>query len=194
MARAIFFDRDGVLLKEPRVGSETDNCSDTINCWRKFEPSVGLAPAFNMLAGTDYHLLIITNQDGIEEGYLSQQFYEETNACLVGLIRQATGGRVHIDGIYTCPHSLSSNCVCCKPKRGLINQALSDYPDINIAQSWFVGDRGTDILLGESIGTRTVFIRANHPLPPDIIPDYQTMSLEDAVHYILSIDRVSHPK
>ena len=157
MTKAIFIDRDGVLLREILLDPTIGPASEVINSWDKFEILPGVDRAFMKLKDKDYRLLVITNQDGIDEGWLPLDFYNATNARLVDFIREQGGA--FIDNIYTCPHSANGTCDCRKPKRGLIDQALRDYPEIDPSRSWFIGDRSTDVKLGKAIGAKTIFIR-----------------------------------
>ena len=183
MIKAIFIDRDGVLLKEPLFDPSIGSTSEVINTLEKFEILPDVAKAFSKLKNKNYRLFVITNQDGIDDGSLPLDLYNAMNKKLLEFIQQNDGAL--IDQIYTCPHSVNGTCNCRKPKRGLIDNALKGYPEINLSQSWFVGDRVTDMRLGKSIGAKTVFLKANHVLPDDIIPDVSVMNLEEAINHIL---------
>ena len=64
------------------------------------------------------------------------------------------GGR--IDKIYFCPHLEKDNCNCRKPKTGMIENAIIDFPSINIKKAYLVGDSSSDIQAGEKIGIKSV--------------------------------------
>ena len=64
------------------------------------------------------------------------------------------GGR--IDKIYYCPHLESDNCLCRKPKPGMIKNAIIDFPEIKIDHSYLVGDSDSDIIAGKKFGLNTV--------------------------------------
>lgn len=184
MGKAIFIDRDGVLLREPLFDPSVGSASEVIDTWERFEILPDIARAFAKLKNKGYRLIVISNQDGIGDEFLSSELYSAMNKKLLQYIRENNGAK--IDQIYECPHSINNKaCNCRKPKRGLIDKALKDFPDINLSQSWFVGDRASDVKLGKSIGIRTVFIKADHELPGDIISDMIAMNLDEAVNYIL---------
>ncbi len=62
-----------------------------------------------------------------------------------------------LDAIYFCPHNSADNCVCRKPKTGLIKQALSDF-EIDLKNSWMIGDKAIDIETGFNAGTKTALV------------------------------------
>lgn len=183
MAKAIFIDRDGVLLKEPVFDAAIGPVSEVINDWDKFEILSGVDKAFIKLKDKGFRLLVITNQDGIDDGSLSPDLYAAMNDKLIQLTEEQNGAQ--IDKIYTCPHSVAGVCECRKPKRGLVDQALKDYPDVKLSESWLIGDRATDMELGKLIGVKTIFLNSNHSLHNDIIPNATVANIESAIDYIL---------
>src|SRR3989338_10658733 len=114
MTKAIFIDRDGTLLDESKT--------EIINTWDKFK----IKNEIRCLAKlpSEYKLFIISNQEGINEGKLEQNFYDETNQKLLTALKKFA---VKIENIYTCPHTIKENCDCRKPKTGLIEQANKDF-------------------------------------------------------------------
>ena len=60
--------------------------------------------------------------------------------------------------IYYCPHLATDNCECRKPGIGMLSEAVRDFPNINIASSYLVGDSITDIQAGEIFGLKTVHV------------------------------------
>ncbi|OIP98129.1 hypothetical protein AUK40_01950 [Candidatus Wirthbacteria bacterium CG2_30_54_11] len=181
---AIFLDRDGVLLREPLFDPSIGPTSEVIDSLDKFEILPSVKTAFTRLKDTSYHCFVITNQDGLADGSLSSKLYLEMNGRLCRFISSETGAR--IDSIYTCPHAINSGCSCRKPKRGLIDQALNEHPDIDLSGTWLIGDRQTDIALAHNIGVRSIFIAGEHSLSPEFIPDHRAADLADAVDHILA--------
>ena len=182
MTKTIFLDRDGVLVREPLFDPAIGSASEAIDTWEKFEILPDVANAFKKLKGAGYQILIITNQDGIDDGFIKPDIYEEMNKKLLLFVEENGGEK--IEKIYTCPHSAGGTCNCRKPKRGLIDEALKDYPEIDLSRSWFVGDRTTDIELGKLIGARTVFLQASHDLQKGLFPESIVTNLEGAVDFI----------
>ena len=76
-------------------------------------------------------------------------------------IEQA-GGK--INKIYFCPHLETDNCNCRKPKIGMIEEAIQDFPFININKSYLIGDSPSDIKAGERAGLKTIKVDNNFTL------------------------------
>ena len=72
------------------------------------------------------------------------------------------GGRIH--KIYHCPHLEASNCLCRKPRPGMIQRAMIDFPDIIIKDSYLIGDSESDIKAGKSMSLNTVKVDNDYTL------------------------------
>jgi D-glycero-D-manno-heptose 1,7-bisphosphate phosphatase len=149
--RAIFLDRDGTINED--VGYP-DNSGQI-----KIYPS-----SFEALAkinASGFLAVIITNQSGIGRGFLTEADLEEIHQKMKS---DFSGRGVHVDGVYFCPHyELSANpryrkdCACRKPKPGLARRAAKDL-GIDLAGSYFIGDKVEDVLFGLNIGARPVLV------------------------------------
>ena len=73
-----------------------------------------------------------------------------------------------LDEIYFCPHTPEENCACRKPKIGLFEKALNSYSEIDLANSWMIGDSDSDILAGKKFGIRTIKIQSNSSLDESV--------------------------
>ena len=69
-----------------------------------------------------------------------------------------------IDKIYYCPHLAAENCSCRKPNPGMIQQAIIDFPEIKVEDSYLIGDSDTDILAGNKTGLITVKVDNEYTL------------------------------
>jgi D-glycero-D-manno-heptose 1,7-bisphosphate phosphatase len=69
-----------------------------------------------------------------------------------------------IQKIYYCPHLAAEICNCRKPNPGLIQQAMIDFPEIKVAQSYLIGDSDTDIIAGNTMGLITVKVDNEYTL------------------------------
>lgn len=174
MLKAIFFDRDGTLIDEP--------ATETIDTWDKFRLKDDLS-ALIPLNHAGYTFFIISNQEAIGEGGLKEEFYNQTNAKL----REALGKvGLTVENIYTCPHARNAGCACRKPGRGLIDQALREY-DVDVANSYIVGDRPTDVELGHLVGLKSIFVESPwHKLPTTPQPNAVAKDLGEVVAHIIS--------
>lgn len=171
MIKAVFLDRDGTLLDEPK--------SEIVNTWGTFKIKNDIH-CLSGLPRAGYTLFIVLNQEGINEGVLSRKFYNETNERLCSVLHR---GSVDIEKIYTCPHSHLENCGCRKPNSGLIEQAVRDYQIIR-DESWVIGDRLTDVALARASGIRSILISSGFHTIGEISPDFIAPDLCTAVAHI----------
>ena len=172
----IFLDRDGVLNRD-HVDYTTE--------WFKFEWLSGSVDALRLLYEHNYKILIITNQSGVFKGFFTlnevHKLHKEINEVIGG----------YIEHFYICPHASSDNCPCRKPKPTMLFQAAVDY-DLILSETYFIGDSATDIECGKNAGCKTILISGNTRgkgielcQEKNIIPDYTTNSLLNAVNYII---------
>jgi D-glycero-D-manno-heptose 1,7-bisphosphate phosphatase len=68
---------------------------------------------------------------------------------------------VRLEGIYTCPHREEDNCVCRKPRTGLVEQAAREC-GFDPRQSFMIGDKASDIELGRNVGAVSVLVRTGY--------------------------------
>ena len=101
----------------------------------------GTPEGLRHLRACGYEIIIITNQYPIGEGQVTQAFYDEYMIRLLALLK-AEG--VEIKDVFFCPHRRDEGCACCKPRPGMIHQALEKYPDIDMSRSFFAGDSAAD--------------------------------------------------
>ena len=153
--RAIFLDRDGTINKY--VGFLRD-----IN---EFELLPGVADAIRRINNSGYLTIVITNQPVIARGEVTLEELAEIHRKMETLLG-AEGA--YLDGIYYCPHhpkrgfvgeciEYKIECECRKPKPGMLLQASRDF-NIDLSQSWMVGDGKHDVGAGKAAGCRTAYI------------------------------------
>lgn len=170
--KAVFLDRDGTIIFDPE-----DERVDKIEKVRLFPDSI---EALQKLSALDFSFFIITNQAGIAEGRINEkQFWEIHNAVLEEL---APSG-IRILKTYMCPHGPGDNCECRKPKPTMLLQAAKEF-DIDLENSWMIGDRQSDILAGKNAGVRTILVKtANVPVESEDAT-HTALNLLDAIDYI----------
>jgi len=153
------------------------------------------AQAIARINTSPYLVIVITNQPVIARGECSFEELEEIHMTMETLLGEQGA---YLDDLFFCPHhpdggyegerpELKFDCVCRKPKTGLIDQAVEQY-HIDLAASWFVGDSTMDIQTGKNAGTKTVLLKtgvAGSDRKYDVEPDYTAEDLLDAVEYIL---------
>jgi D-glycero-D-manno-heptose 1,7-bisphosphate phosphatase len=153
MNRAVFLDRDGTINEEVGYLKSLDML--------KIIPGAGAA--IRRLNDAGFKVVIITNQSGVARGYFPESLVHEAHALLTGMLRQ---DGATIDGIYYCPHHPTAGnskhtiaCDCRKPATGLLDRAARDL-DIDMKQSFMVGDKWSDVELGHRAGTRAILVRS----------------------------------
>jgi histidinol-phosphate phosphatase family protein len=151
--RTILLDRDGVLNKRPARGHY-------VGSWYEFEWLTGAKEALRLLKDAGYRVIVITNQAGVGLGVMTEE-------ALLSLHRQMTvdvareGGK--IDAIYYCPHRREDDCMCRKPKPGMIVQAQHAFR-LDLGRTLFVGDDETDAQAADAAGCLSALVSVEKPL------------------------------
>ncbi len=172
MNKVIFLDRDGTLIVDPE-----DERVDREDKIKLFPDSI---EALKYLADNNFTVVLITNQAGIAEGRINLQDFDRINNKVLEIL--APSG-IKILKTYVCPHSALDKCECRKPKPTMILEAAKEF-GIDLAKSYMVGDRESDIIAGINAGTKTVLVKtANKPVEVKEAT-YTAPSLLDAVKYI----------
>jgi histidinol-phosphate phosphatase family protein len=138
--KAVFLDRDGTVIVDP-----PDERVDTIEKIQLFPDTI---EALTLLASLDYGVILITNQAGIAEGRINAVDFERINGKVIEVLEDSG---VKILKTYMCPHIASDNCDCRKPKPTMILEAARDF-DVDLSQSWMIGDHESDIKAGLNAG------------------------------------------
>ena len=139
MYPAIFLDRDGVLI---------ENRSDYVRDWSQVNVLPDAIRALSNSTIKNYKVIIVTNQSAVGRGLMSLKTANEINEQLVNLIHRQ-GGK--LDAVYLCPHTPEENCICRKPKPGLLLQAANDL-SLDLSRSWIIGDAWSDLQAGQMAG------------------------------------------
>lgn len=143
---AIFLDRDGTLMRD------VDYCGDP----EEVEIFPGAAAALRRLKRGGYKLIVITNQSGIGRGYFAENDYRLVEQ---EFLRQLGAGL--IDASYYCPDMPGKNSARRKPAPGMVFEAERDHR-LDLARSWFIGDKASDIECGRNAGARTILVQTGY--------------------------------
>ncbi len=143
---AVFLDRDGTLMEEAHYCSHPDQV--------RIIP--GVPEALQSLKAAGYRLVIVTNQSGIGRGYYTLADFDAVQARFFELI----GGNF-IDATYFCPESPEAASPRRKPATGMVLEAQRDL-GLDLARSWFVGDKAVDVQCGRGAGVRAILVRTGH--------------------------------
>ncbi len=153
--KAIFLDRDGVINKLVGFLRNID----------EFELIDGVTEAIKKINASGYLAIVVTNQPVIARGEVTYAQLEEIHNKMETLLGQEGA---YLDGIYYCPHhphkgyegeipELKFDCDCRKPKPGMLLKAAEDF-NIDLAQSYMIGDSESDVMAGTAAGCQTAFI------------------------------------
>ena len=173
--RAVFLDRDGVLVKEV----------DHLRRKEDVELLPGAAEAIRRLNRSEFVTVVTSNQPGLARGLFNENDLEQIQARLETLLGAAGA---YLDRTYYCPHhpergfpgeraDLKIPCQCRKPAPGMLLTAAAEM-NIDLSNSFLVGDRTTDIAAGKAAGCRTILVRTGYGgqdgkcrCEPDVICD-----------------------
>ena len=168
---AVFLDRDGVLNRTV-VKNGVPHPPQTVD---ELEILPGVVDALTELASLGFLLPVVTNQPDVARGAQRKDVVEAINAKLAA--------RLPITEIFTCYHDTSDNCLCRKPKAGLLVEAQKRY-NIDLARSFMVGDRWSDIAAGEAAGCRTLLVATGYSEENRCSPTFTVRDLPEAVRVI----------
>ncbi|HEV8723657.1 MAG TPA: HAD-IIIA family hydrolase [Candidatus Binatia bacterium] len=146
--RFIVLDRDGTIIEEREYLSEPEQV--------KLIPGAG--PALRQLREMGFGLVVITNQSGVGRGLFDATQLRRIHDRLDQLL-EAEG--VHLDAVYICPHKPDDDCLCRKPRLGLMEKAAGELGFIP-QNSIVIGDKACDIDMGRMAGALTFLVRTGY--------------------------------
>jgi len=196
MNKAVFFDRDGVLVAhhtDPRKGRFIHKKEHII-----ILPDV--LKSLEKIKARGYLLFVISNQSAVAEGITTCEEVDEVNEFINSKLNNL------IDKFYYCPHhptghgevpesakQFITDCNCRKPEPGMLLKATKDF-DIDLKESWLIGDMISDIVAGARAGCKTILVESPHsgkvittskPFNTNIKPDYLVKGLDEVIPIIL---------
>ncbi len=182
-ARAVFLDRDGVVNQYP-------GDLKYVTSWEDFHFLPRVKVALKKITETGYRIFIVSNQAGISKGIYSQEALDLiTRNMLVELSKSG----IRISGVYYCIHRPEDNCGCRKPKAGLVKKAIAklkaEGSDIELRESFFIGDSIRDIETGKAAGLKTILVFSGKEKPENknnwqSFPDFAARDLFEATDII----------
>lgn len=175
--KAIFLDRDGTINKYVGFLRKADD----------FEMLPKVVDAIRQINKAGYLAIVITNQPVIARGEVTFGELEVIHNKMETLLGREG---VYLDGIYICPHhpdrgfdgeikELKIECSCRKPKPGMMLQAAEDF-NIDLQQSWMIGDNKCDIEAGKAAGCHTILLGTD-----DYEQEGSAESLQEAIGLIM---------
>jgi len=197
MQKAVFLDRDGVLNKmvwHSEFGIVDSPCNPD-----ELEIIPEAEQALKILRDLGYLLFLISNQPIIAKGKVTKELFNQIDSKFQNWFKEKG---IEFDKVYYCLHHPDANqvkntqylaeCDCRKPKPGMILQAQKEF-DIDLANSFVIGDGITDIQAGKTAGCKTIFIgevkceHCNKFQEKNINPDYIAKDLLSAAQIIKTI-------
>lgn len=177
---AVFLDRDGVIT-QPVVTRSGERAP-----WTDAEVSFmsHAREAVQRLRSSGLLVVVVTNQPDVARDNITRAQADQIN--------RRVDEEIGTDAIFMCPHDNSDSCGCRKPRPGLLFEAAETF-SIDLARSWMVGDRWSDIAAGRAAGVKTVLVHsasswkptsAGAPAP-DLQPDLCAADLAEAANLIL---------
>ena len=183
MDKAVFLDRDGVVIQEP---PHYIYRPDQLKLIPRSDDAIKL------LNKNNFNVVIVTNQAGIAKGY-----YLEKDAIMFNQLMKEELERsdAHIDAIYYCPHHPEAtikryriNCDCRKPKSGMFKKAEREL-NIDLKQSFIIGNKKSVIDAGKDVGCKAIMVLTGYGKEESKIKnidyDFIANDLYSAVEYIL---------
>lgn len=146
--KAIFFDRDGTLIEEVDFLS-------TVEETRLFSYTI---EALKILRDAGFIFFVTTNQSGISRGYFGAM---AVNAIHAKIQNELKSEGLKIESFHFCPHFPDDGCHCRKPNTGMIEQALKNF-EIDLDESWVIGDKKLDVEMGFNAGTKTALVKTGY--------------------------------
>lgn len=184
---AVFLDRDGVindLILNPETGK-----FESPHRPEDFMPSRGAAEALRLLCQHNFLLIIVSNQPSWAKGKTSRE-----NLAAIDRLMTEWCNKENIDLTekYYCFHhpdsvvpELKVYCHCRKPGTLFLEEAREKY-GINFSESWFIGDRVTDIECGKKMGCKTIIVKSMENVDiKTVSADYSADDLAGAVNIII---------
>lgn len=144
---ALFLDRDGVINRR--------NPEGYISYKDEFALNEGVGEAMAELSFLFNWIIVVTNQQGVGKGLMTEGDLMAIHDKMIEEIETA-GGR--IDKIYSCTSLEEAGDIRRKPSAGMILQAQEDFPQIDLSESWMVGDTISDLELAKNMGIKSAFI------------------------------------
>lgn len=178
---AVFLDRDGTINEE--VGY--------LDSLEKLKIIPEAFAAIRLINQNGMKAVVITNQSGVARGLFSEEFVQTVHALIQ---KQLKARKAFIDAFYHCPHHPTEGqgvylqtCNCRKPAPGLLFKA-ADEMEIDLGQSYMIGDMPKDIEAAKRAGAKGILVRTGYGQEHrafDVEPDYIAGNILDAVRWIL---------
>ncbi len=147
MQKVLFIDRDGTLIQEPQPDQQVDSLEKL-----EFLPKA-ISAMRKLAEETDYELVMVTNQDGLGTTAFPEATFWPAHEKM---LKTLAGENVHFSAIHIDRHFPRDNAPTRKPGTRMLTQYLTGEYDL--AHSYVIGDRLTDVQLAKNLGTKAIFL------------------------------------
>ncbi len=185
--KAIFLDRDGVLNYEVDLLKTPD----------EFRLLPGVSESIRKINKSEYLSVVVTNQPVIAKGFASEGDLKQIHSKLETILGR---DRAFLDRINYCPHhpekgfegerkELKIDCDCRKPRIGMIEKAVAEL-NIDLGESFLIGDRTVDVMTGINAGLKTILVKTGYAGDDgkySCEPDYVFSDVKEAVGFIIDV-------
>lgn len=179
MVKAVFLDRDGTITLDTGHVHKIEDLD--------FLPNA--LPALKMLQDAGLKLFVVTNQSGIGRGYFAEEDYHKVTHHMLSEMKKQG---IEIHEVYHCPHHPSDDCCCRKPKTRMLELAAEKH-NINLKNSYVVGDKTMDVMLGKNTGSKAVLVltgkAGKEPQQYKVTPDFVAKDLLHAAEWIIAQEK-----
>ena len=186
--KAIFFDRDDTLIEDPGYISNPE----------QVKLLTGVSRALIDLKALGYKLVVVTNQSAVARGIVTEKVLGDIHKRLEQLLAEENA---FLDGIYYCPYhpkgvvkKYRQESEFRKPNPGMLLKAAEEM-DLDLDQSWCVGNSSSDIEAGLRAGCKTILIdipsRQQQLKPGELRPDYKAVNIKEVVNIVKKYHRSS---
>lgn len=152
MNKAAFLDRDGTIIIDMVY----------LNDPEKIHVFPESYEAIRLLNSKGFIVILATNQSGIARGLVQEENLHTINNKI---IEDFKANDALISDVYYCPHPVDGGCECRKPNAGMLQMGAEKH-NIDLSQSWMVGDRMTDVVAGNNAGCKGSILLQNDTTPP----------------------------
>jgi len=186
--KAIFLDRDDTLIEDPGYINHPD----------QVKLLDGVAEALRELKEMGYKLVVVSNQSAVARGIVTEEVLDEIHNRLKQMLAEKGA---FLDQIYYCPYhpdgvipKYRKESNWRKPNPGMLVAAAEEM-DIDLGQSWSIGDSRLDVEAGSRAGCKTILIdHSPYPKQPgqgEVAADYRAVNIKEAVNIIKRYHRSS---
>jgi D-glycero-D-manno-heptose 1,7-bisphosphate phosphatase len=142
----VLIDRDGVLnVKAPKA--------DYVKSWKEWQWLDGAKQGLTYLRDMGYKLILITNQAGIAREIMTDN---DLHAIHHNMKEELAKIGVKFEAIYYCPHGWDEDCLCRKPRPGMLWNAQRDF-SFDLSKTYFIGDDPRDMEAAAAAGAKGLF-------------------------------------